>query len=58
MTIWRGLRPASRKIGRTPTQIHRHLNGVPSKKLQAALDAAGIIVDRNIHDAGDREIKK
>ena len=47
VTRWSGLAEASAMVGRTPTQIKRHIDGTqPSKKLQADMDRLGIVVTK------------
>ena len=47
VTRWSGLAEAAAMVGRTPTQIKRHVDGTqPSKKLQADMDRLGIVVTK------------
>ena len=47
VTRWSGLAEAAAMVGRTPTQIKRHVDGTqPSKKLQADMDRMGIKVEK------------
>lgn len=44
---WVGIKSAAMVMGRTATQIKRHLDGVaPSRKLQADMDRLGVVVER------------
>ena len=43
---WDGLLAAARVLGRSPTQVLRHISGKsPSKKLQADMEKHGIRVE-------------
>lgn len=44
---WSGLAEAAKRLGRTATQVKRHVDGItPSKKLQADMDRLGVVVTK------------